>query len=122
MINRIPSTTFPFLIVLALIIFPGCEQSNQTLIKQARLTVQENIELKQQIESLKEEIQKQKDLLLKSEKEKAEIAEQAGDSTLKVMQILVETAKENEELTKQIVLLKNKIKELQDKLTETALQ
>ena len=120
MLNRHTPTLSAVLITLALIISAGCEQSNQLQIKQARLTVQENIELKQQIESLKEEIQKQKDLLVKSEKEKAEIIEQTGDSTLKIMKILAETGKENEQLSEQIAQLKNKIKELQAKLAEAA--
>lgn len=116
MINRIPSTFLALLTILAVISTGGCEDPNQTQIKQARLTVQENIELKQQIESLKDEIQKQKDLFAQAEKEYAKSAEQTNQSTIKMMQILAETGKQNDELTQEIAVLKKRIEELHAQL------
>ena len=72
--HNIQTITLTILIISAAILPTlGCEESSQYEIKQARRTVQENIELKQQIESLKQEVQKQKDLLAKSEKEKQDV-------------------------------------------------
>ena len=120
MINRIPPKFVAILIILALIVAGGCEESNQSQIKQARLTVQENIELKQQIESLKKEIQKQKDFFAKAEKEHIKTMEQTSESTIKMMKILAETSKQNEELTQEIAVLKKRIEELESQLEKAA--
>jgi septal ring factor EnvC (AmiA/AmiB activator) len=120
MINRIPPKLVAPLIILTLIVAGGCEESNQSQIKQARLTVQENIELKQQIESLQEEIQKQKDLFAQAEKEHTETMKQTGESTIKIMKTLAETAKKNEALTQEIAVLKKRIEELESQLDKSA--
>ena len=119
--HKIQTITITILVISAAILpILGCEESSQYEIKQARLTGQENIELKQQIESLKGEIQKQKDLLAKSEKEKQDVIQEASDSSIKMMKILAETSKENEELKTEIAQLQNKIKALQAKIDEAA--
>ena len=118
--NSKVSTIIALTAMALLMLTLGCQESSQIEIKQARLTVQENLELKEQIESLKQEIQEQKKLLEESEKEKLDIAQQSGDSAIKLMKILVETGKELEQAVSENIQLKDRIKQLEAKLAEDA--
>ena len=107
-------------IIFACFFTTGCEESNQSEIKQARLTVQENLEQKEQIESLENQIQGQKDLLTKVEKEKADILSQSGETTIKMMKNLAESSRKNDELAKENQQLKERIKQLEKQLSQTS--
>lgn len=97
----------------------GCgKDTDSASIRRAKLVGNENIELKKQLELKDEEIQRQKDLLTRKEKDFAEAQNQAGEATLKLMQNLVETSQQNTVLAAENLQLKEQIKQLEARLAE----
>jgi len=92
----------------------GCEETGQAGDRQARLIANENLQLHKEIESLNDEVQNQKELLAKCEKEKAAIAA-AGRSRKfdeAVSEMLEKSSKKVGELIKENMELREKIKTL----------
>ena len=102
-----------------LVSISGCGPNKDTsVVRKAKLVGDENIRLKNQIEAKDAEIQKQKDLLAEKDTEIAKVKQQSGDSSLKIMQHLVQGEKAVKELTAENEQLKAKIKQLEAKLAE----
>ncbi len=105
--------------LVALVFFSGaCRETGSISTKRAQLIANENMELKKQAESLKQEINKQKELLAKCEKEMLKIPAESAkthkllfDTIGKIGRELEDKATENEEL-------KQKIAELEAKLAQ----
>lgn len=97
----------------------GCgESANSASFKRAQLIGNENIELKKQLEQKDAEIQKQKDILAQKEKEFAGELEKAGDTALKLMQIVSQSSQQTDTLTAENLKLKETIKQLEAKQAE----
>ncbi len=64
----VPSVLFWAVLTVSILI-SGCEESNLTSQRRARLVGDENLKLKKQLELCNQEIQKQKDLVAEYEKE-----------------------------------------------------
>ncbi len=101
-----------FISVLGVLLMSGCQESESTQIRRARLIANENIQLKkqlkekdQQIEELKKQIE---ELIAKSEKEQ----EQFGNTTLQTLQMLGETENRNQALTLENEKLKEELEKL----------
>jgi hypothetical protein len=113
-------TIFTASIVYILLIFvvfaciAGCsqEQSDQALIRQARMTGNENIELKKQIKACQREIETQKALLLQCHKDSEKAMQMTGDNSIKLLKIVDETYRQAEELMIENKQLKDQLKEL----------
>lgn len=92
-----------------LLFITSCKESDNADNRRARLVANENIELKKQLALKEKEIQKQKNLLAKCQKDMVKEAEQVSVSVVKLMQQLVAIGKENQQL-------KVKNKELEEKI------
>lgn len=113
---RVLSLTIAIAICITL---SGCgKDTDSASIKRAKLVGNQNIELKKQLELKDAEIQKQKDLFAQKEQEFADTQEKAGDTTLKLMQNIIQTSQLNETLSAENLKLKEKIKQLEAKLAE----
>lgn len=107
--------TVIFSCAILAIFMNGCQESDQSEIRRAKLVGNENIQLKKQLESKDKEIQKQKDLVTKIEVEKALAIEQSAEANLKLLKALAEVSKEKDTLLEENLRLKAQIKELQSK-------
>ena len=117
----VPSALFWAVLTVSILI-SGCEESNLTSQRRARLVGDENLKLKKQLKLCNQEIQKQKDLVAEYEKkEQKEYDAQRKTSglTLKLMKNLTDSAKAFEKLTDENLQLKTRIQELESKLTQS---
>ena len=93
----------------------GCtesQQSGQTGDKRARLVSVENSKLKQQISSLQQQLQQQKDLVAACQQEKVKLKEQASRIEPNLLKIFDEMAKMHQALAAEIAGLEVEIAEL----------
>ena len=98
--------------VLGLWALSGCQESDASQIRRARLVANENIQLKKQLEEKDQQIEKLKKQILEIEEKTAKSVEQAGNTSIKSMRLLLESEKNNEAL----ILENQKLKEELEKL------
>ena len=106
-----------FCAVLSLFL-AGCQESNQSEIRRAKLVGNENIQLKKQLELKDKQIQELKELIAKCENEKVLAIDEAGNANLKALKMLAEISKEKDTLLEENLKLKAQIKELQSQITK----
>ncbi|MCK4999542.1 MAG: hypothetical protein KAS23_08400 [Anaerohalosphaera sp.] len=100
-------------ISLQMIVIAGCQESNSPKNdRQVRLIVNENIELKEQLQAKDREIQHQKDLLADCQKKNETIVSQSNDAATGFIVMLQESTKA---LQMENNALKQRIKELEAK-------
>lgn len=113
-------TTVLLLSIFAIIILTsGCQENSTGNNKKARLVGNQNLELRKQLAA---EIKKHQAAIADCEArvEKQILANQRlGDSTLKVFKNFADISKKNDELTLENQQLKEKIKELELKLSNS---
>ncbi len=101
-------------LVIAVFAHTGCrEQSNQALVRQARITGNENIELKEQIKTCRQEIEKQKGLLLQYQQDSGKARQTAGENSLRLLKMLAKDSEQTDELIAANKRLKAQLKKLQ---------
>ena len=102
------------MVILALVLSlgTGCQKSDASQIRKARLIGAENLKLKKQIEEKDQQIAELKKDIERIEAESAKKQEQAGETSIKSMRLLMESEKRAEGL-----LIENrKLKEELEKL------
>ena len=117
--KRTKLSALPVFVLVALVLFSGsCRESDSISTKRAQLIANENMELKNQAKSLKQEINKQKKLLAKCEKEKLNIQAEAGEMHMPLFEAISEMGRELEDKKAENKELKEKIAELEAKLAQ----
>jgi len=122
--TMVSSVLFLVALILSTLI-SGCEESNLTSQRRARLVGDENLKLKKQLKLCNQETQELKKILTEYEKEeqrKYDVQKKEGDLTFKLMNNLADSAEKTEKLTLENLQLKNKIQELESKLTQNTSQ
>ena len=110
-------SALPVFVLVALVLFSGsCGEPDSISTKKAQLIANENMELRNQAESLKQEINKQKALLAKCESEKLNIQAGAVEMNTPLLEAISEIGQElndekakNKELNEKIVALEAKL-------------
>jgi len=116
----VPSALFWAVLTVSILI-SGCEESNLTSQRRARLVGDENLKLKKQLKSCNQETQELKEVLTAYEKEEQreyDAQKKAGDLTFKLMDNVADSAEKIEKLTDENLQLKTRIQELESKLTQ----
>ena len=90
----------------------GCQESDATQIRKARVIADENIQLKKQLAEKDARIQDLKKQIEKIETERAKAEEKFGDSTIKTLKMMMETDRKNQALTEENERLKKEIASL----------
>lgn len=113
-------TAVLLLSLFSVVIFAaGCEENSTSNNKRARLVGNQNLELRKQLDA---EIKKHQEALAECEarvEKQIQANQQLGDSTLNMLQGFAEKDKKIEELTLENQQLKEKIKELELKLSSS---
>lgn len=104
------TTIFMFAALLGLSFLAGCQESEASQIRRARIVANENIQLKKQLEEKDQEIEELKKEIERVELEAAEEVQQAGDTSIKSMRLLLESEKHNEALILENEKLKEQLK------------
>ena len=111
------TTVLLFLGTATLISLSGCrEESDSMSIRKARLVGNENIGLKKELKLRDKEIERQKQLVVQCQTDRAKDSDLAGENTIKMLKHLSETSKQVTALTAENKQFKEKIKELEAKL------
>jgi len=87
-----------FVSVLGILLLAGCQESDASQIRRARLVATENLQLKQNLEEKDQQIEELKGKIEKIETESAEAIERAGETSIKSMRLLLESEKRAEGL------------------------
>jgi len=120
--KRIKLSALPVFVLFALVLFSGsCRESGSISNRKARLIANENMELKNQVKSLEQEINKQKELLAKCEKEKLDIqteATEAVEMNIPLFEVISEIERELNNKAAENKELNEKIAELEAKLAQ----
>ena len=113
-----------FLVALTLsTLISGCEESNLASQRRARLVGDENLKLKEQLKLCNQEIQKLKKALTEYEKElQTDSFKQSEDASGRLLEMLADTSKQVQELTEENQQLRNKVQELESKITQNTSQ
>jgi chromosome segregation ATPase len=120
--TMVPSALFLVALTLSTLI-SGCEESNLTSQKRARLVGDENLKLKKQLKLCNLEIQKLKKDFAEYEKElQTSSLKQTEDTSGTLLKMLAGTSKQVQEFTEENKQLRNKIRELESKLTQNTNQ
>ena len=98
--------------VIAILWGTGCQESDATQIRRARLVANENLQLKKQLKEKDDQIENLKKEIEKIESEMAQKEEQSGETSLKTLQMLVESEKRAEELAIENRKLKEELEKL----------
>jgi predicted amino acid-binding ACT domain protein len=102
-----------------LISISGCGPNKDTsVVRKAKLVGDENIRLKKQLDLKDKEIGKLNETIAEKDAEITRVKQQSGDSSLKIMQHLVQGETAVKQLTAENKQLKAKIKQLEAKLAE----
>lgn len=116
----VPSALFWAVLTVSILI-SGCEESNLTSKRRARLVGDENLKLKKQLKLCNQETQELKEVLTAYEKEEQreyDAQKKAGDLTFKLMNNVADSARKIEKLIDENLQLKTRIQELESKLTQ----
>ena len=105
------------LAALAVLTFTGCQESegsDAALIRRARLIGNENLQLKKQLEEKEEKIAQLRQQIQQLQTEMNEAARQAGETNLRIMQIVKKKKKRNQQLAEENAKLKAQLEQLKD--------
>jgi predicted metal-binding transcription factor (methanogenesis marker protein 9) len=94
------------------LLWAGCQKSDASQIRKARVVANENLQLKKQLAEKDTPIQDLKKQIKEIEAEKAKADEEFGSTTIKTLQMVSETEDRNQALT----LENEKLKEEPEKL------
>jgi cell division septum initiation protein DivIVA len=116
----VPSALFWAVLTVSILI-SGCEESNLTSQRRARLVGDENLKLKKQLKPCNQKIQELKEIIAEYEREdqkEYDAQRETSGLTLKLMKNLTDSTKKIEKLTDENLQLKTRIQELESKLTQ----
>ena len=105
-------TTILFISALATLLLTGCQESDSSQIRRARLIATENMQLKQDLEERNRQIEELKAQIEALELENAKVIEQSGEASIKTLRMLLESEKRAEA----IVIENRKLEEELEKL------
>ena len=91
-----PLTIVLFISALAPLLLTGCQESDSSQIRRARLIATENMQLKQDLEDRDQQIEELKAQIEALELENAEVIEQSGEASIKTLRMLLESEKRAE--------------------------
>jgi len=89
-------TTTLFVSVLGVLLLAGCQESDASDIRRARVIGNENLQLKQDLEEKDERIAELTAQIEALELEKAKVIEQSGETSIKTLRMLMESEKRAE--------------------------
>ena len=89
-------TTILFVSVLGVLLLAGCQESDASDIRRARVIGNENLQLKQDLEEKDERIAELTAQIEALEVEKAKVIEQSGETSIKTLRMLLESEKRAE--------------------------
>ena len=98
--------------VLGILLLAGCQESDASQIRRARVIGNENLQLKQDLAEKDEQIAELKKQIEALEVEKAKVIEQSGETSIKTLRMLLESEKRAEA----IVIENRKLEEELEKL------
>ena len=101
-----------FISALATLLLTGCQESDSSQIRRARLIATENMQLKQDMEERNRQIEELKAQIEALELENAKVIEQSGEASIKTLRMLLESEKRAEA----IVIENRKLEEELEKL------
>jgi cell division protein FtsB len=99
-------------IASGMFLFAGCQESDASQIRRARLVANENIQLKKQLQEKDQQIEELKKQIEQIETESAEAIEKSGEASGKTLRLLLESEKSNEALILENERLKEEIEKL----------
>ena len=82
--------------VLGVLLLAGCQESDASQIRRARVIGNENLQLKQELQEKDEQIAELTAQIEALEVEKAEVIEKSGEMSIKTMRMLLESEKRAE--------------------------
>jgi hypothetical protein len=85
-----------FISALATLLLTGCQESDSSQIRRARLIATENMQLKQDLEDRDQQIEELKAQIEALELENANVIEQSGEASIKTLRMLLESEKRAE--------------------------
>ena len=88
--------TILFISALATLLLTGCQESDSSQIRRARLIATENMQLKQDLEDRDLQIEELKAQIEALELENANVIEQSGEASIKTLRMLLESEKRAE--------------------------
>ncbi|MHC4374522.1 MAG: hypothetical protein ACYSTO_10195 [Planctomycetota bacterium] len=91
-----PLTIVIFISALAPLLLTGCQESDSSQIRRARLIATENMQLKQDLEDRDQQIEELKAQIEALELENANVIEQSGEASIKTLRMLLESEKRAE--------------------------
>lgn len=91
-----PITIVIFISALAPLLLTGCQESDSSQIRRARLIATENMQLKQDLEDRDQQIEELKAQIEALELENANVIEQSGEASIKTLRMLLESEKRAE--------------------------
>ena len=92
----------------------GCqEQSNSSLLRQAKLIADENLQLKKELEACQADTQDQRRRADQAVEKAEQAKRQAGDNNIKLLGALAKESTKVKELTAEVQRLQAQIKELE---------
>ena len=106
------STIVLFISVLSVLLLTGCQESDASQIRKARVIGNENLQLKKQLEEKDQQIKELTAQIETLEVEKAKVIEQSGETSIKTLRMLLESEKRAEGL----VIENRKLEEELEKL------
>ena len=80
-------TAILFISVLGLLLLAGCQESDSSQIRRARLIATENMQLKQDLEEKDQKIEELKAQIETLEVENAKVIEQSGEASIKTLRL-----------------------------------
>ena len=108
-----PLTIVLLISALAPLLLTGCQESDSSQIRRARLIATENMQLKQDLEDRDQQIEELKAQIEALELENAKVIEQSGEASIKTLRMLLESEKraeaiviENRKLVEELERLK----------------
>lgn len=115
---KVMITKIIFLVIVGIAFVAGCEEESQTDTRRIRLVINENTQLKKDLESCREEIEKHKGLVEKCLQEKKALGEkiemewdieELTENALEDFEEIVRLNKENDRLRAEIAELKREL-------------
>lgn len=107
-----PLTIVLFISALAPLLLTGCQESDSSQIRRARLIATENMQLKQDLEDRDQQIEELKAQIEALELENAKVIEQSGEASIKTLRMLLESEKRAEAIVIENTKLEEELERL----------
>ena len=98
----------------------GCQEANKPDDRRSRLLADDNLQLKKQLELRNQEIKKQRGLLTECEKKAAAVKQISDEAATSMLDMLTDVTQKNENLTEENKQLKASVKNLEEKIAQSA--